>query len=100
MFAVPKIIFSWKFIFEKRVKDYFLQEFNVTNLFFNKVYGYSCRPLQTTFMWYVARFRKREKHLWRSVTLVNCRLKLVTLLKVTLLRGCLSPWSYNALVLY
>ena len=100
MFAVPKIIFLWEFIFEKRVKDYFLQEFNVANLFFNKVYGYSCRPFQTIFMWCVARFRKREKHLWRSVTLVNCRLKPVTLLKVTLLRGCLSPWSYNALVLY
>ena len=60
MLAVPKIIFSWKFIFEKRVKNYFLQEFNVANLFFNKVYGYSCRPLQTIFMWCVARFRKRE----------------------------------------
>ena len=40
MLAVPKIIFSWEFIFEKRVKNYFLQEFNVANLFFNKVYGF------------------------------------------------------------
>ena len=45
-------------------------------------------------------FRKRQKHTWRSVTLVNCRLKPVTLLKVTLLRGYPLPWSYNALVLY
>ena len=47
-----------------------------------------------------AQFRKRQKHTWRSVTLVNCRLKPVTLLKVTLLRGYPLPWSYNALVLY
>ena len=37
-----------------------------------------------------AQFKKREKHRWRSVILVTCRLKPATLLKLTLLYRCSS----------